>query len=173
MKKQKAIIGRTTDIVLVSEGDLSIPAKVDTGADGSSIWASELSMSKDGTLSFCLFAKDSPYYTGRRHTTKKYTASAVRSAHGTLQVRYKIALTVIIEKRKVRASFTLADRSLNTYPALIGCRLLNNKFIVDVSKGRRDHTGRAAGEGPFTAELREDPVGFFEKYHLENERGDV
>lgn len=173
MKKQMAIIGRTTDIVLVSEGDLIIPAKVDTGADSSSIWASELSMGDDGSLSFCLFAKGSPHYTGRRHTTKKYKASAVRSAHGTLQIRYKIELTVIIEKRKVRASFTLADRSSNTYPVLIGCRLLNKKFIVDVSKGRRDHPERVVGDGPFNAELNEDPIGFFEKYHLENERGDV
>lgn len=173
MIKQKTIIGRTTDIVLVSEDSLKIPAKVDTGADGSSIWASEFSMSDDGSLSFCLFAKGSPYYTGRRHSTKKYKASAVRSAHGTLQVRYKIELTVVIEKRRVRASFTLADRSLNTYPVLIGCRLLNNKFIVDVSKGRRRIAEKAIGDGPFNAELRKDPVGFFEKYHLENERGDV
>lgn len=173
MKKQKAIIGRTADVVILSEDNLTIPAKVDTGADGSSIWASELSMSDDGILSFCLFAKGSEYYSGRRHVAKTFTASAVRSAHGTLQVRYKIELSVIIEKRKIRASFTLADRSLNTYPALIGCRLLNNKFIVDTSIGRREQAEKAAGDGRFNAELREDPVGFFEKYHLENERGDV
>lgn len=173
MKKQKAIIGRTADVVIVSEDNLTIPAKVDTGADGSSIWASELSMSDDGVLSFCLFAKGSEHYSGRRHVAETFTASAVRSAHGTLQVRYKIDLSVIIEKRKIRASFTLADRSLNTYPALIGCRLLNNKFIVDTSIGRRDQTEKGAGDGRFNAELREDPVSFFEKYHLENERGDV
>ena len=173
MIKQKAVIGRTTDIVLVSEDGLKVPAKVDTGADGSSIWASDLLMGQDGSLSFCLFAKESPHYTGQRHTTKKYKASAVRSAHGTLQVRYKIELTVVIEKRKVRASFTLADRSRNTYPVLIGCRLLNNKFIVDVSKGRRKQAEKVTGDGPFNAELRKDPVGFFEKYHLDNERGDV
>lgn len=173
MKKQKAIIGRTTDIAILSEDNLIIPAKVDTGADGSSIWASELSMSSDGVLSYCLFAKGSPYYTGRRHAAKVYKASAVRSAHGTLQVRYKIQLSVVIENRKIRASFTLADRSLNTYPALIGCRLLNNKFIVDTSIGRRDRNEKEVGDGPFNAELRENPVGFFEKYHLENERGDV
>ena len=173
MKKQKAIIGRTTDITVVSEDNVVIPAKVDTGADSSSIWASELSMGDDGTLSCFVFWEGSHVYNGHPPATKKYTASAVRSAHGTVQVRYKIELAVIIEKRRVRASFTLADRSSNTYPVLIGCRLLNNKFIVDVSEGRRERTERTAGDGPFNAELKQDPVGFFEKYHLENERGDV
>ena len=149
-----------------------VPAKVDTGADRSSIWASELAMSDDGVLSFCLFAKGSEYYTGRRHTTRSYRASAVRSAHGTLQVRYKIELSVIIEKRRIKASFTLADRSLNTYPILIGCRLLTNKFIVDTSLGRPRKGEKEIG-GLFNTELKENPVGFFEKYHLENERGDV
>lgn len=176
MEKQKSTIGRATNMVLVSEGDIRVPAKVDTGADSSSIWASELTMNDDGTLSYCLFAKGSEYYTGRRHTVKEYSVSAVRSAHGTVQVRYKVRLSVIIEGRKIRATFTLADRSLNTYPVLIGCRLLTGKFIVDVSKGReasKKKRLRMNEKGSLRAELYADPANFFEKYHLGNERGDV
>ena len=173
MEKQKTIIGRTTEISLVADGNLPIPAKIDTGADGSSIWASEFSMDETGHLSYCLFAKDSQYYTGKRHTAKTYQVSAVRSAHGSLQVRYKIKMSVIIEGRKVKGTFTLADRSQNTFPVLIGCRLLNKKFIVDVSKGKHYDSEAHIGVGPFNQEFKKDPVSFFKKYHHENERGDI
>ena len=41
-----------------------IPAKIDTGADSSSIWASHIEVSQDGVLHFQLFDKKSPFYTG-------------------------------------------------------------------------------------------------------------
>lgn len=173
MHKQKTVIGRTTDISIVAEDIKDVPAKVDTGADGSSIWASEFSMTSDGSLSFCLFAKGSKFYTGKRHATKNYKVSVVRSAHGTLQVRYKVRLSVYIHGRRVRGTFTLADRSHNEYPVLIGCRLLTNRFIVDVSKGKRQRSEEYAIKASFNQELKKDPVGFFEKYHRGNERGDV
>ncbi|HRQ86870.1 MAG TPA: RimK/LysX family protein [Candidatus Saccharibacteria bacterium] len=170
MQQRKVTIGRTTDISLLAENSLVVPAKVDTGADSSSIWASSLAMDAKKGLSFVLFSHDSPLYTGQRHHTKNYKVSAVRSAHGNLQVRYKVQLTVVIEGRRVKGTFTLADRSKNTYPILIGCRLLNNKFIVDVSKGRKQKNKSLL---TFNQELKEDPVAFFNKYHHQNERGDI
>lgn len=172
MEKQKDIIGRTTDIVLISEARMSVPAKVDTGADGSSIWASEINMDDTGVLSFCFFAKESPLYTGVRHRTKRYSAMVVRSAHGTVQVRYRVAISVVIGGRRVRGTFTLADRSRNEFPVLVGRRLLNRKFVVDVSRTAYAEKDKPIGRA-LNAELRKDPAGFFKKYHFENERGDL
>ena len=47
MSDKKVIIGRTEHIVIPSEGARSIRVKIDTGADRSSIWASNITMSDD------------------------------------------------------------------------------------------------------------------------------
>lgn len=169
--KDRIIIGRTAKISIPSEGIAGVIAKIDTGADNSSIWASELDVNEGNVLSFCLFAKDSEHYTGKRHETRSYTVSAVRSAHGTLQIRYKVQMVVRLGGRRVRGTFTLADRSRNTYPVLIGCRLLNKKFLVDVARGSRV-VSRKKKLG-IEEEFRKDPHAFFEKYHRNNHRGDI
>ena len=63
-RKNLDIIG-STELVSV-ENFLNIPAKIDTGADSSAIWASNINVSEDGVLSFSLFGKDSKFYTGEK-----------------------------------------------------------------------------------------------------------
>lgn len=55
---KKTIIGREVkvDIDGIASG---IPAKVDTGADGSAIWASSIRVDEEGNLRFYLFDKAS------------------------------------------------------------------------------------------------------------------
>lgn len=168
--KDKTIVGRTEKIDIILEDIRGVPAKIDTGADTSSIWASEIDVSESGELSFCLFAKGSKFYSGKRHVTKSFDITVVRSAHGSLQIRYRTQLVVRVKGRRVRGLFTLADRSKNIYPILIGCKLLNKKFLVDVSKGYYEKKMPLARE--LNKELQDDPRGFFERYHLNNERGD-
>ena len=169
MNDEKVIIGRTAHIVIPSEGVRSIRVKIDTGADRSSIWASNIAMSDDGELSFTLFAPESKYYSGTVYRTKNFEASRVRSAHGDLQVRFRVHLTIILGGKKIRGTFTLADRSKNRYPALIGCKILNKKFLVDVSKGFI----RENRSDDLIQELKRDPKAFFEKYYHNNPRGDI
>ncbi len=168
-RSELTVIGRTAKAVFPYNGDAKVPVKIDTGADTSSIWASELSIDQDHTLSFVLFAEGSSYYTGVRHRTKNFKVNLIRSSSGHRQVRYRVQLSVILEGRRVLGSFTLADRSLNTYPVLIGCSLLKNKFIVNVA------LGGIKREKPSTLneELARDPNEFFAKYHATNQRGDI
>ena len=169
MNSGKVIIGRTEHIVIPSESARKIRVKIDTGADRSSIWASNIAMSSDGELSFTLFAPESKFYSGTVYRTKNFEVSRVRSAHGDLQVRFLTHLTIILGGKKIRGTFTLADRSKNRYPALIGCKILNKKFLVDVSKGfiRENRSDDLAQE------LKRDPKAFFEKYYHNNPRGDI
>ena len=169
MNGEKVIIGRTAHIVIPSESARKIRVKIDTGADRSSIWASNIAMSSDGELSFTLFAPESKFYSGTVYRTKNFEVSRVRSAHGGLQVRFRVCLTIILGGKKIRGTFTLADRSKNKYPALIGCKILNKKFLVDVSKGFI----RENRSDDLTQELKRDPKVFFEKYYHNNPRGDI
>ena len=49
MSDKKVIIGRTEHIVIPSEGARSIRVKIDTGADRSSIWASNITIDRKST----------------------------------------------------------------------------------------------------------------------------
>lgn len=111
----------------------NVPAKIDTGAEASSIWASKIRVEEDGTLKFALFGPSSPFYNGKIIKRKDYKVMVVRSAMGQEQLRYRVHLPIKISGRKVNVLFSLSDRSRNSFPILIGRRTLQGKFIVDVS----------------------------------------
>jgi hypothetical protein len=172
--KAKTIIGRTATAAFPAEGTFDVPVKIDTGADSSAIWASELDIDDDNILHFVLFDSTSPYYSGKVHSTKHFSAHLIRSSNGLAQVRYRVELSIVLAGRKIRGSFTLADRSQNAYPVLVGCKLLNNKFLVDVSlKSNITPPNEPHPTGLFDEELRKNPKAFFEKYHKDNQRGDI
>lgn len=173
VKQEKTIIGRTAKVNFPADNVRDVPAKIDTGADSSSIWASELHIDDEYNLHFVLFAKGSPFYTGVKHKTKQYKVRLVRSSNGTQQIRYSIKLTIVLGGRRVRGSFTLADRSQNIYPVLVGNRLLYRKFLVDVSRGTIRTEEQKTKSNTLNQELALDPKAFFEKYHIDNERGDI
>lgn len=128
-----AVIGSIEQIEIQEYGSFSVSAKIDTGADSSAIWASEISQ-EDGALSFCFFGPGYVGYTGETYTTATFRVATIKNSFGHKEVRYKVQLTVKIGDRKIKSWFTLADRSKNNYPVLIGRRFLKNKYIVDVAQ---------------------------------------
>jgi hypothetical protein len=132
--KPKKVIGRAEKIDLPERGLVGIPARIDTGANTTSIWASNVHES-DGLLYFTLFDEGSPLYTGEELEAEWFERINVASSMGHEQERYKIRLLIKLKGKRIRARVTLADRSTQTYPVLIGRNVLRGKFIVDVSKG--------------------------------------
>jgi glutathione synthase/RimK-type ligase-like ATP-grasp enzyme len=132
-KRTSTIIGSKELIGLPEHGLFDIPAKIDTGADSSAIWASEIRES-DGELSFVLFAKGSRFYTGERISTDDFDAASIRNSFGHSEMRYKVRFVVKLGGRHIIARMTLADRSKNRYPILIGKKTIRKKFLVDVGE---------------------------------------
>lgn len=132
MKSESQVIGRKAYIDFPSLQVKRIPAKIDTGADSSAIWASDIE-EKNGVLRFRLFDKTSPYYTGELITTKDYKIISVKNSFGIAEYRYKTVLITRLQGRDIRVRYTLADRSNTSQPVLIGRRTLLGKFMVDVS----------------------------------------
>jgi hypothetical protein len=126
-------IGTTECIHFPEEGIFKVPAKIDTGAYNSAIWASNIK-EEDGVLSFTLFSEKSPFYNSRVITTKEFARSRVRSSFGHTQRRYRVELKVHIGTETFKAYFTLANRSRNSYPVLLGRKFLRGRFVVDVTK---------------------------------------
>lgn len=160
-KKGKDLIG-STELVSVA-GIKNVPAKIDTGADSSAIWASNINIRKDRVLTFSLFAESSPLYTGEIIERKRYKVKVIRSSNGDEEIRYRVELPLELGGRRIKAMFTLADRSKNNFPVLIGRKTLKGKFLVDVSRTSVEKKSNPKTPG-LNKELEKDPYKFHQKY---------
>jgi hypothetical protein len=134
MALAKKLIGQT-ELIDFPELHLErVVARIDTGAKTSAIWATNIKL-KDGILRFTLFNSSSECYTGEVLQTRAYHIRTIISSIGTKEDRYGIKLLILISGREIRASFTLANRSSQKYPVLVGRNVLRGKFLVDVEHG--------------------------------------
>lgn len=150
MAEKKEVLGRVELVSFPTLDVHGVPARIDTGAKTSSIWATAIKVHDDGRISFRLFGKKSPHYSGRRFVLPSYEETVVSSSMGTVQRRYKVRLSMRINGRRLKVAFTLADRSRQVYSVLIGRNVLRGKYIVDVTRGEP----LIEAEKKRTAELR-------------------
>ena len=160
-QKSLKIIGNSTKIKITEIK--GIPAKIDTGATISSIWASDIKITPDNKLEFCLFAPESEFYTGEKITVDEFKVRNVRNSTGHEAIRYMVTLPTVIKGKRIRVSYTLADRSRNDFPVLIGRRALLGKFLVDVSRLGVAYKERKINN-ELNDELAADPQKFHQKY---------
>ena len=159
---EQDIIGSTEYVEIA--GIKNIPAKIDTGADSSAIWASNINMEADGTLVFSLFGKKSPLFTGERIRATDYKVKSIRSSHGDTQIRYRVKLPLKLGDKSFETTFTLANRSRNNFPVLIGRRTIKGEFLVDTSKTSVKQDSSPTTTIRLNQELKEDPQKFHQKY---------
>lgn len=137
-KKPLKVIGRTDVIDMPELGLHDVDAKIDTGAYTSSIHCSRIRLKKDadGTEMITFTIPGSKLHEkGLQHfKVKQYEERNIRSSNGEIQKRYVIKTQIILFGRKIRAEFSLANRSSMKYPVLLGRKLLQGRFIVDVGK---------------------------------------
>jgi glutathione synthase/RimK-type ligase-like ATP-grasp enzyme len=127
-------IGTIEHLSLPDDQFQDIPAKVDTGADGSSVWATDVKLEADGKLVFKFFGPGSPYYRNLPVATTAFRTTKVRNSFGHEETRYKIRLRIKVGKQTLSCWFSLANRSRNNYPILLGKNFLKDRFMVDVAK---------------------------------------
>ena len=169
----KGIIGSTEYVSIGRLGHYeNIPAKIDTGADSSSIWASKIQITKDGLLEFVLFDEGSEFYTGKVFKRKNYKVAVIRSATGEEQIRYRTHLLLTIKGKKIKSLFNLSDRSKNNFPILIGRRSISGKFLVDTSIKSVPNPPKNPKTSPLNAELKKNPREFYLKHINNNSNND-
>ena len=161
--KEKSIIG-STEFVNFGEQVQKVPAKIDTGADSSAVWASNICVDKDGALKFSLFGKGSPYYNGKIFKRTDYSVVRVRSSMGQEQIRYRTHFWVKLGGRKIKMLMNLSDRSKNEFPVLIGRRSISGKFLVDVSR-KNVRRKKPSVTASLNEEIKLNPYEFYKKYH--------
>jgi hypothetical protein len=130
-----SIIGRSELLEFVDQS-IKVPAKIDTGAYRSALhFKSAEEVDRDGKRVLKVELLGHPSFPGTfLLELPEYELVSVKNSFGVREVRYKIRLKVKLGSKVFWSSFTLADRSNNLMPVLIGRELLYDRFVVDVSK---------------------------------------
>ncbi|MCH7411294.1 ATP-dependent zinc protease [Belliella sp. DSM 111904] len=133
---EKKIIGRKERIDLPDWGLKRVSAKVDTGAYTSSIhclFTEEKEVDGVMTLFYKVLSPDHKRYQDITYSTTFYTQKKVKNSFGQAEVRYKITTKVSMFDEEFEAEFTLTDRSKMRNAILIGRKMVQGRFLVDVS----------------------------------------
>lgn len=136
MGKQKLTIGRADVIDLPEFGVKGIHAKIDTGAYTSAIHCSKIKIVNEDGKQYVTF--HIPYsklkgVSKKEFKTEDFTQKNIKSSSGHIERRYVIKTKVLLFNKLYKTEFSLTDRSEMKYPILLGRKLLNNRFVVDVS----------------------------------------
>lgn len=134
MSRYKIVISGHDEIDFVGHVE-GVPAKVDSGAFRSAVHATDLKVRqrKGKKVLTGKLLGHRAYKQTSEFESEKFSRVPVRNSFGHEEVRYEIPLRVKVGPKIFTTSFTLADRSKNVYPVLMGCKLLDGRFLVDVS----------------------------------------
>lgn len=133
MSSPKAIIGRV-ELVDLPEFNLNnLEAKVDTGADSSSLHCTNIQTHADGTVSFFVLDSKHKNYLGIECRLPLYAKKIVKSSNGLAKERAFIRTTIHIGGQNHPIILSLTNRTKMSKPMLLGKRFLAGRFLVDVS----------------------------------------
>ena len=121
------ILGAISNVSFPSIGDDSFLAKIDTGADSSSIHCDYYYVKDDILYCKILSGKKILKF---RNFSKKF----IKSSNGEGSERYIVTLRVIIDGHEVVGKFSLNNRESMNYPILIGKNIIKKGFVVDVNE---------------------------------------
>jgi hypothetical protein len=134
---EKKIIGRKEKISLPKVGLKSVWAKIDTGAFTSSLHAEAIREEEvDGkkVLKFEILMPGHRDFTGKTLSFDEYKQKKVKNSFGQAETRFLIVTKIKIAGETFLAEFTLSDRSSMKNSILLGRKILQDKFLVDVNK---------------------------------------
>ncbi|MBI3091020.1 MAG: ATP-dependent zinc protease [Candidatus Tectomicrobia bacterium] len=122
-------IGGVEDVILLPWG-VKLPARIDTGARTSSMDARNLK-AEDGIVEF-----DLPPAYGGLHLRLPVAQWRTIKDRGEPQRRPVVELELCLGPKRLRILVNLVDRSHLRFPMLVGRRVLEHDFLVDVRSER-------------------------------------
>lgn len=124
---EKVTIGEVEDVILLP-WRVRMPARIDTGAAQTSIDAQELTI-QENMAEFRLHKR----YGGLHLRLPVVEWQEVRSSEAR-ERRPVVEIEFCLGPKLLRARVSLNDRSMVTYPLIIGRDVLRNNFIVDCTE---------------------------------------
>lgn len=136
-KRNLTTIGRLESIDFPEWDLFDIDAKIDTGAYTSSLHCHRIkSFEKEGQefVKFNLLDPSHETYNEKLFELPIHRKKVVKSSNGTREERFVVKTKVRLFNRLLTAELSLTDRSEMRYPVLVGRKLINGRFLVDVSQ---------------------------------------
>lgn len=131
------IIGEV-EYVFVDPPGIKLEARIDTGAESSSIHAENIQVVERDSNSYVRFAIPNPANNELIEVERKLERTVrIKQQTGDFERRYVVKLWLAMGNIKEHVDVTLTDRSDFEFPLLVGRNLLTDTAIVDVS---RKHT---------------------------------
>ncbi len=125
----KKIIGRLELVSFPELGMHNVEAKIDTGADFGCINAKVIEVFEKDDSRYVKFTLSSD----KAFILPVLQTNDVKSSNGLIQKRYIILTPMIIAGENISVKMGLSDRSDMKYQVLIGRKIIDGHFIVDVS----------------------------------------
>ncbi|GAA0893235.1 ATP-dependent zinc protease [Fulvivirga kasyanovii] len=135
--REKQIIGRYDKIDLPDLHLFELDAKIDTGAYSSAIHYHHAEViEKDGkkVLHFTLLDPTHPDYNDKSFYFDKFEERNIKNSFGDSERRFVIKATITLFGKNYETDFSLSDRGSLKFPILLGRKLLQKGFVVDVAK---------------------------------------
>jgi hypothetical protein len=134
----KQIIG-AVEIIEIEPSKLRIKARVDTGAQTTSIHAEDIEIDTSGDargkpIAFRIVNQQGQSQRVEAHVAKQIV---VKTSEGS-ERRYAVPLTLTLQQRSKTVLVTLNDRSQMRYRLLLGRNWLRGAYIVDVELNDED-----------------------------------
>ena len=148
MEDRRKVIGWREWVGLPDLGVIEVKAKVDTGADNSSLHAFEIERFDEGGIDMVRF-EIHPRQRKRKPSISCVAQVAgerkVRNPGGRLETRPVIRTTLVVAGEELEALVNLTTRDEMTFRMLLGRRTVRSRFVVD--PGRSYIGGRPSREG--------------------------
>ncbi|MGH7884177.1 MAG: ATP-dependent zinc protease family protein [Thermodesulfobacteriota bacterium] len=136
-RTEKLVIGRKDKVDFPKLNLFDIDAKIDTGAYTTSIHCNNVKTKKVHAREYVIFELlDSSHsdYNNMKIKLPIHKIKNVKNSFGHSEKRFIVKTEIIVFGEKIEIEMSLSDRTKMQYPVLIGRKLLDKKFIVDVSK---------------------------------------
>lgn len=127
------VLGRYDRVDLPGLGLKNIHAKVDTGAYRCSLHCQSAKV-VNGILEFVLLDEEHPEFTGMKFTAETFHERDIKNSFGEVERRYVITTTIKIFNEEIIAEFSLSNRGLLKFPILLGRKILQARYLIDVKK---------------------------------------
>ena len=131
----KLVVGQLEQVWL-PDLELALTARIDTGAETSSLYARNIELFERDGKRWVRFEIINPV-TGAPESLErrlKRTVGISQAGSSATKRRSVVKMSIVIGRSNQTAEFTLSDRSHQGYQALIGRNILKDVMIVDVSK---------------------------------------
>jgi hypothetical protein len=127
------VLGRYDRVDLPGLGLKNIHVKVDTGAYRCSLHCQSAKV-VNGILEFVLLDEEHPEFTGMKFTASTFHERDIKNSFGEVERRYVITTTIKIFNEEITAEFSLSNRGSLKFPILLGRKILQTRYLIDVKK---------------------------------------